>query len=316
MTSTRNIKSTIVNALEDWIGTLPEYFREEVRESVVVTGGCITSLLREENVNDYDIYFSSNETAAKVLNHYFSRLGSDYNCSARVDFENNLLVDICGKGNKIERSKHKPGAGIISIQKNKRYEGKDGIYVPLYLTDNALTLTNGIQLITRWTGTPDKIHETFDFVHTTNYFTYQEGLVFRPEAMKSLLTNELRYGAFGTGGTQYPVAALFRARKFIERGWKINAGELFKIAFAISKLDLTNAKVLQEQLVGVDLLLFAEFLEKIEAKNIDLSKVDMGYVFNLMEEVFDGTGSVDIKSGVSIDSNNFRVSRVVRRATY
>ena len=47
------------------------------------------------------------------------------------------------------------------------------------------------------------------------------------------------------------ICSLIRARKFIKRGWSINAGQFVKMAWQISQLKLNDVKVLEEQLIDL-----------------------------------------------------------------
>jgi hypothetical protein len=324
MTSIRSINETIHSQMESWISTLPDTMQSQVRQGIVVTGGCIVSMLRNEPVNDFDIYFSDPGVAKEVVQHYVDGQGKELRDThitveggprtrtgpslyrVYVDASHSSLNRVGSDVGKRERST------IISFSKNNKYEGKSGIYVPLFLTENALTLTNGIQLITRFCGSVETIHETFDYVHARSYWTYTTGLVLRPNAMESILTNEL----IVNNVDRYPISAMMRMRKFIERGWKINAGEMFKIAFAISKLDLNNVNVLREQLIGVDLLLFVEFLRELDKHKNEQDFVDESTIMNYITEVFDGrTSNFTVKEldPLKVFSESLNVRR---RATY
>jgi hypothetical protein len=50
-----------------------------------------------------------------------------------------------------------------------------------------------LQIVLRFSGNVTQIHKTFDFVHATNYFTFEEGLVTNVAALESILTKSLRY---------------------------------------------------------------------------------------------------------------------------
>jgi hypothetical protein len=52
--------------------------------------------------------------------------------------------------------------------------------------------TEDLQIVLRFSGNVTQIHKTFDFVHATNYFTFEEGLVTNV-AVESILTKSLRY---------------------------------------------------------------------------------------------------------------------------
>ena len=53
-------------------------------------------------------------------------------------------------------------------------------------------------------------------------------------------------------GSKYPLCSIIRTRKFIQRGYTINAGQYLKMAMQLNELDLKDVSVLQDQLIGVD----------------------------------------------------------------
>ena len=48
----------------------------------------------------------------------------------------------------------------------------------------------------------------------------------------------------------YPIASLLRIRKFIERGWRITAGQMLKIIWQLQDVNLSDPAVMREQLTG------------------------------------------------------------------
>jgi hypothetical protein len=132
----------------------------------------------------------------------------------------------------------------------------------------------------RFYGDPDTIHSNYDFSHCTSYWTSGDGkLVLRPEALESLLSKELRYV-----GSKYPVCSVVRLRKFINRGWRINAGQILKMAMQISELDLTDISVLEDQLTGVDTAYFLQLIERL--KENDPDKVNTAYLVEIIDRIF------------------------------
>ena len=101
----------------------------------------------------------------------------------------------------------------------------------------------------------------------------------RVEALESTLARELKYV-----GSRYPVCSMFRLKKFIKRGWTITAGEMLKIAWDISKLDLNDREVLQDQLTGVDAAYFRQIIDLL-AK--DDKPIERTYLFELINRIFD-----------------------------
>lgn len=157
-------------------------------------------------------------------------------------------------------------------------------YRPVFLSTNAITLSDKVQLVVRFYGEPDKIHENYDFVHCTNYYDHKTGEVtLRPEAIESLINKELKYV-----GSKYPLCSVIRTRKFIKRGFYISAGQYLKMCFQLSQLDLTNIDVLEDQLVGVDSAYFMVVIEALRnaAEGKDDFTVDNSYLATIIDRVF------------------------------
>jgi len=153
-------------------------------------------------------------------------------------------------------------------------------YRPVFLSSNAITLSHKVQVILRFYGEPDAIHANYDYVHCTNYWTsWDNELVLRKEALEALLTRELRYV-----GSKYPICSLIRLRKFIARGWSVNAGQILKAVMQISELDLKDVNVLEDQLTGVDAAYFMEVVSKL--KEADPEKVNHAYLVEIIERMF------------------------------
>jgi len=157
-------------------------------------------------------------------------------------------------------------------------------YFPVFLSTNAITLSDGIQVIVRFYGEPSDIHETFDFVHTKAYYTYHDSkLVIDKEVYEAVINKTLIYT-----GSKYPVCSIFRVRKFIERGWHINAGQLLKMCMQISELDLMNIDVLEDQLVGVDSLYFMNLIHQFQQMKLKNPEwiLTTDYVVSVIDKIF------------------------------
>ena len=89
-------------------------------------------------------------------------------------------------------------------------------------------------------------------------------------------------------GSKYPICSLVRTRKFIKRGWQINAGQYVKISFQISKLDLENIYVLEDQLVGVDSIYFLNFINALKTKHIKNNDfvLTQDYLTTVIDKIF------------------------------
>ncbi len=155
-------------------------------------------------------------------------------------------------------------------------------YRPKFFSPNAISLSDDIQIVVRFHGNAEEIHKTFDFIHATNYFTFKEGLVTNKTALESILTKQLKYQ-----GSLYPLTTIIRIKKFLKRGWNINAGEMLKVMFQISELDLKDPNVLEEQLIGVDVSYFGTLIEIL--RGVDPASMNSNYLNTIIDKVFDGS---------------------------
>lgn len=153
-------------------------------------------------------------------------------------------------------------------------------YRPIFMTDNAITLSDQVQLIIRFYGTPAEIHDNYDYAHAMCYYDWMnDSLVTPQEALLSMMSKALVYR-----GSLYPLCSMMRLRKFLGRGWRISAGQLIKIAQQVRMVDFTNPVVLREQLLGVDAAYMRELIGAIEAAP---GKIDDTYLAKLIDEIFD-----------------------------
>ena len=93
-----------------------------------------------------------------------------------------------------------------------------------------------------------------------------------------MLTKELRYES-----SLYPLAAMLRVRKFLEKNWVISAGQIVKILWDVRKLDLENPSVLCDQLQGVDYEYLREVIDKLKHSS---DRIDGTYLFQLLDSAF------------------------------
>ena len=289
----KTIEKNIENKVIDWINSINEKsVKKYLKSDIIVTGGCISSMFLQEDVNDYDIYIKNMDILVALAKYYTK------------DYPSIVVLDGRKQTEYLSKLK-KPGIEKIAIEnlkynqiklfftdKNGGYlpkhsinEKKDGYvplffgYVPVFFSPNAITLSNNIQIVLRFNGNPEEIHKNFDFIHATNYFTFKEGLVTNKQALESLLTKQLKYQ-----GSLYPLTSIIRMKKFIKRGWNINAGEILKIMFQISELDLKDPNVLEEQLIGVDVAYFQKLIELL--RDTTPEKITSHYLNTLIDRVF------------------------------
>lgn len=311
----KTIKKVLRQKVNEWLATIEdEAVREIVSKNVIITGGAIASMLLKQPVNDYDIYLKTRAAAIAVAKYYTARfspkskkgigvsIGVDESRDDRVSVfvQSAGIASEEGSEQAYQYFESRPegeaeqyvdsiisDAGEIqdiydetqSLAQDVVDDGKPA-YRPVFITTNAITLSHKIQIVLRFYGEPDQLHENYDFVHCTNYWTsWDDNLVLRPAALEALLARELRYV-----GSKYPICSIIRLRKFIARDWSVNAGQILKMVMQASELDLTDPEVLRDQLTGVDSAYFAEVIAKV--KEADPEKVNSAYLIEIIDRIF------------------------------
>lgn len=303
------IKKEIEAKLKDWFATIDdEVLRKKVEKNTIVTGGCIASMLLGEKVNDFDIYFRDQATTVAVAEYYVAK----FNEKNKVDVaegvthyepkvqtatitnikgeaENRVLIYMKSAGVAAEEqveydyfemqaTDDKLNAFVEALAEAEN-DTKDK-YRPVFLSQNAITLSHKLQIVIRFFGEPTEIHRNYDFQHAMSYYDSGSAeMVLPAEALECMLSRTLIYK-----GSLYPICSIFRAKKFIERGWRISAGQLLKIMWQISELDLKNMETLREQLAGVDAMYFYQLMQAV--KELDATKIDSTYIAVIIDRIF------------------------------
>jgi hypothetical protein len=303
-----------------------ENVRKLVEENTIITGGAIASMLMGEKVNDFDIYFKNSETALAVAEYYVKKL-KENPPAAFAAYKDKIAATMeeatearparvkilfgakALRGESIVASHEasefatgqvtddtEPGAtygenteALDDIDTKKvtqdADEKKRGKYRVMFVTANAITLSDSIQIVLRFFGEANEVHKNFDYMHCLSYWTSKNReLVLNPESLICCMSRELKYQ-----GSLFPLASVIRSRKFITRGWTINAGQYLKMLFQVSKLDLTDAAVLEEQLVGVDSAYFSHVIAKLR-EQVDAEgnpvPVDENHLVSIIDKIF------------------------------
>lgn len=173
----KGVKWHIENKLKEFNLTVGK-LDKVLTQSYFVSGGCIASLIQGEQPKDYDIYFLSDVAAAPIINLYTND-PSYKNEVAVYDDKYRAVGDNGGK--------------------------------PL-ITENAITLKNGFQLITKHYGEPKDIRNTFDFIHCKPYYdTRDEKLYISMEQFDCCKNKILKMAK--------PDVSQYRIEKFKQRGY-------------------------------------------------------------------------------------------------
>ncbi len=278
----KTIKNILRAQFDLWVKSITdEEVRAAVEKNTMITGGSIVSMLLGEKVNDFDLYFRNRATAIEVAEYYAKQVPAanveiklDVDASGRKKMPGNISIRV---NNPDAFKQESDFADEIPESPDNKIEGT---YAPVYMSSNAITLSDGIQLICRFYGEPEEIHSNYDFIHCTCYWkSWDDELVLPQAALESILTKELRYV-----GSKYPLCSIIRIRKFMARQWTINAGQILKMVMQLQELDLKDIATLQDQLVGVDSAYFGKIINLLQEKNVE--KVDAGYLMTIIDRVF------------------------------
>lgn len=282
----KNIKKHLNKKLDDWLLSIEdENVKDAIKQNVIITGGSIVSLLTGEDVNDYDVYFKTKESLKTVANYYvdkWNKKSDDKTAAVTEDDKERVRIFISSLGVAGEDCDLDMGEEVEEIKQPKK-DNKEK-YSPKFLTSNAITLSDKIQVVVRFYGDVTEIHKNYDYVHCTcAWCAWNDELILPSRALESIINKELYYM-----GSKYPLCSIFRARKYINRGYTINAGQYLKMAMQLNDLNLKDIEVLKDQLMGVDSAYMSMLIEAIaeqKEKNEDF-EIDSEYVIDLVNRIF------------------------------
>lgn len=290
--NSKNIKKALSAKLNDWLKSIEdEEIAKIIKENAIITGGAIVSLLTGEQPNDYDVYFKTEESCQLVAKYYANKWNSMYPEKPQVEVLNEegritcfiRSVEVAAEDdeNCIDDASEPVYEGEPFTENEESEKPK---YRPRYFSTNAISLSDKIQIVIRFYGNVDEIHKNYDFAHCTCSYDYKTNKLDLPnKALECIINKELYYM-----GSRYPLCSIIRSRKFITRGWHINAGQYLKMCLQLNELNLHDFKVFKDQLAGVDSAYFAQAIDGIEKKMQEDPefKIDNNYLFEVINRIF------------------------------
>ncbi len=306
--SPRVIKTLLKKEINPWLDSIEDKEVQELaRKNAIVCGGAIAAYLTGNKPNDIDVYFMDGETVKRVAEYYINLFSKKNSKMKNRIF---LQIDEEKFGDTV-KPRYKPiikSAGIASDNQSdddyEYFEGTDPTgdkaedyaekmlqenteekhpYTPTFITTNAISLTNNIQIVVRFYGKPDEIFDNYDFTHCMSYYIPSGGeLVIPDKVRRSLMERRLYFNS----DTKYPLSSLFRVNKFTQRGFVISATEYTKIALRLNDFDLTNVETLEEQLIGVDVAYFLEFLDSIREQQKQGKEITATYLATVLDKMY------------------------------
>lgn len=292
--NSKNIAKSLKSKLDDWCKNIGNNeITKTIKENAIVTGGALVSLLNGDKPNDYDIYFKNKESVLKIAQYYAEKWNKVHEDKSLVQIkEENSRIQcfIQSAGAVMEEDEDaiddnsEPETEPFTEETEEEQKAKKPKYRPRYFSTNAISLSDDIQIVIRFYGDVDKIHENYDFIHCTCSYDYKNNKVNLPaKALEAIINKELIYC-----GSKYPLCSIIRTRKFLSRGYTINAGQYLKMALQLNELDLKDLNVFKDQLTGVDSAYFSQAIEMIAKKQEEDSnfKIDNTYLFEIINRIF------------------------------
>jgi hypothetical protein len=165
----------------------------------------------------------------------------------------------------------------------------DENYERVCITDTAITYklrgykNMVVQLIKHdsfFVQDPEALIKNFDFTICMAVYDFFDSKVYvHDDYLQHITERKLVFNI----DTKYPIISLYRANKYINRGYKLDGYELVKIALCINNLKMKDYRDLKRQLQGIDTIHFAEITDKL-MKTPD-SEYDFNTVIGELEEL-------------------------------
>lgn len=302
--NSKNIKRHLKAKLKDWVKHIDdEAVKKTIEENIIITGGALVSLLTGETVHDYDVYFRTKDACIEVAKYYVDKWNKKHEDKpvsllwgerlAQETGEDNgavkCFIQSKGIADEDEQADSSIAYNFESTAEEEESdaasdEGEKERYRPRFITSNAITLSDKIQIVTRFYGEVADIHKNYDFAHCTCAWSSWDNEVFLPvKALECIINKELYYV-----GSKYPLCSIIRTKKYIKRGYSINAGQYVKMCMQLNELDLKDVKVLEEQLTGVDTTYFQMMIDELQKHKEEsgCGSVDITYAMELINKLF------------------------------
>lgn len=196
-----------------------------VKRDTVVLGSAFADLANGDEPKDYDIFFTNPDTAAKVVKAYIKLF---CNMLLKDTLEDNILtLRVNGAGVMRNYNIVYPQKGKFTfVEKRKAHmipldavvSKEDFPHYPVALTENSLTLSSGVQLIYKFTGTMVEHMDRIDYdICKVGYSLNEDTFVsWTDDALSNIVNKRIN---FTSNQVQAVRSALLRYKKFLNKGY-------------------------------------------------------------------------------------------------
>lgn len=250
-------------------------FLNDIKKTMFIAGGSITNMILNKKVKDYDIFIDDEKIRSFIIDYcilYVNEMINDfegfkwsnkfhcfYSLKDSMKDENKKIFDDFENLHEANKFYNISFYHECCLNNASPFDGISKII----LSKNAITIKYGesiFQFIICKSFNRNELCNSFDFIHTTNYFDlFTKKLILNNDAMTSVLNKELIYNS-----SDYPIISLIRMKKFERSGWRSNNIELFKICNDISKLNLKTKIDYLNAFCGCSNLTYVEIISILE----------------------------------------------------
>ena len=215
------------------------------KHDCVLAGGAITSIFGGNHIKDYDIYFRKEKDLVALKEEFkWKDKNAKNNCYASTT---KLL---CKTDNAITYSIDNKTFQLICLQELIRLDARD-------------------------------IIDQFDFTVCMGAYVFSsKTFVFGDDFLKHLAQRSLVYNT----RSKYPFASLYRAVKYIKKGFRISGIEMLKLGLKCNSVKINNFKDLRRQLMGIDTLFLKDLTDKLGEPEMAEKEYDFEIFLEMMDE--------------------------------
>ena len=189
--------------------------------NAALAGGCLTSLFTNQPINDFDLFFSTEDD--------FNKFCSFLNSQKTVIFSK--MEKVCETDNAITYNGTVKDEIIL-----KRITATYGVGFDLDINETGVTLQAIRPSLIKYDS---DLLNTFDFsVCRALYDFKSEVFKFDSQFMVDLARKDLHFNP----ECRLPIGSLFRMQKYILKGYTIEPAEVLKIALCISETEIKTNK--------------------------------------------------------------------------
>jgi hypothetical protein len=266
------LKTQLNNRLKKVLEPIITYIGEkrfytDIVPNLYLAGGAITSTIANEEPSDFDVFFSTELALQQVLTTLHNN--TKVLDKLKFSFKDDLTVPGLVLGGLSSADEAMSDDEAITWANNHIKANPTKVAGIVYISSNAITFKNGLQLTFRFLGRPEAVFNTFDYEHCKVYFRLsplrEQEPVFCGDSLRAIATRELLY----TGNSRFVLSALARMTKFSNRGWRTHSSLLFKLMQNAMTIDWTSLAVVEQELngfYGITPAQVAEILSQLKKK--------------------------------------------------